>query len=141
MLQGANLLLLDEPTNHLDIPSKEVFEDAILNFTGTAIIVSHDRYLLSKIPDKIVELTNNGCRIYLGKYDFYMEKKAAEEQRYVTDANLKNRVSTDVDSGGVFCGDERDGLNREIDVAEKFYQRSRKMRRIGANCHQRKKES
>ena len=111
MLQGANLLLLDEPTNHLDIPSKEVFEDAILNFTGTAIIVSHDRYLLSKIPDKIVELTNNGCRIYLGKYDFYMEKKAAEEQRYVTDANLKNRVPTDVDSGGVFCGDERDGLN------------------------------
>ena len=88
-----------------------MFEDAILNFTGTAIIVSHDRYLLSKIPDKIVELTNNGCRIYLGKYDFYMEKKAAEEQRYVTDANLKNRVPTDVDSGGVFCGDERDGLN------------------------------
>ena len=111
MLQGANLLLLDEPTNHLDIPSKEVFEDAILNFTGTAIIVSHDRYLLSKIPDKIVELTNNGCRIYLGKYDFYMEKKAAEEQQYGTDANLKNRVPTDVDSGGVLCGDERDGLN------------------------------
>ena len=75
MLSGANLLLLDEPTNHLDIDSKEVFEDALLDFPGTSIIISHDRYLLSKIPTRIMELEADGLKEYLGKYDYYLEKK------------------------------------------------------------------
>ena len=74
MLSGANTLVLDEPTNHLDIESKEVVEEALLEFEGTLIIVSHDRYLLSKIPDRILELTQNGLTEYLGKYDYYLEK-------------------------------------------------------------------
>ena len=77
MLSGANLLLLDEPTNHLDIDSKEIFEDALMEFPGTAIIISHDRYLLSKIPNRILELEKDGIREYLGKYDYYMQKKEA----------------------------------------------------------------
>lgn len=75
ILSGANLLLLDEPTNHLDLDSKEVFEDALLDFTGTAIIISHDRYLLSKIPNRIFELEKDGIKEYQGKYDYYIRKK------------------------------------------------------------------
>lgn len=76
MLSGANTLILDEPTNHLDIDSKEVFEDALLEFPGTVIVVSHDRYFLQKIPTRILELESDGLREYLGKYDYYLEKKA-----------------------------------------------------------------
>ena len=76
MLSGANTLILDEPTNHLDIDSKEVFEDALLEFPGTVIVVSHDRYFLQKIPSRILELDTNGLTEYLGKYDYYVEKKA-----------------------------------------------------------------
>lgn len=75
MLGGANTLLLDEPTNHMDIESKEVFEEALSEFPGTALIVSHDRYFLQKIPDRILEITKDGIIEYLGKYDYYMEKK------------------------------------------------------------------
>ena len=75
MLSGANTLILDEPTNHLDIDSKEVFEAALLEFPGTAVIVSHDRYFLQKIPTRILELTREGINEYLGQYDYYVEKK------------------------------------------------------------------
>ena len=75
MMSGANTLMLDEPTNHLDIESKEVFEEALLEFPGTCIIVSHDRYFLNRIPTRIMELTSGGLVNYLGKYDYYVEKK------------------------------------------------------------------
>ena len=75
MMSGANVLVLDEPTNHLDIESKEVFEEALLDFPGTCIIVSHDRYFLNRIPTRIIELTKNGIDNYLGTYDYYVEKK------------------------------------------------------------------
>ena len=76
MLSGANTLILDEPTNHLDIDSKEVFEDALMEFEGTVIVVSHDRYFLQKIPTRILELEEDGLTEYLGKYDYYVDKKA-----------------------------------------------------------------
>ena len=75
MMSGANTLVLDEPTNHLDIESKEIFEEALLEFPGTCLIVSHDRYFLNRIPTRIMELTRNGLVNYLGKYDYYLEKK------------------------------------------------------------------
>ena len=75
MLSGSNVLILDEPTNHLDIESKEIFEEALLEFPGTCIIVSHDRYFLNRIPTRICELTPEGLVTYLGKYDYYVEKK------------------------------------------------------------------
>jgi len=77
MLSGANTLVLDEPTNHLDIASKEVFEDAVKEFPGTVVAVSHDRYFLSKIPDRIFELCRDGITAYMGAYDYYTEKKQA----------------------------------------------------------------
>lgn len=75
MLSGANLLMMDEPTNHLDIASKEIFEEALQDFPGTMIVVSHDRYFLNKVPDRIIELGEAGITNYLGGYDYYMEKK------------------------------------------------------------------
>lgn len=80
MLSGSNVLILDEPTNHLDIESKEVFEEALLEFPGTCIIVSHDRYFLNRIPTRIMELTADGMENYLGTYDYYVEKKQQQIQ-------------------------------------------------------------
>lgn len=75
MLSKSNFLLLDEPTNHLDIMSREALEDAILGYDGTIITISHDRYFLNKIAEKIYELNENGVKTYLGNYNYYVEKK------------------------------------------------------------------
>ncbi len=75
MLERGNVLIMDEPTNHLDIASKEMLEDALASFTGTLIMVSHDRYMLNKIPTKIIEMHSNGIEIYNGRYDYYLEHK------------------------------------------------------------------
>ena len=90
------MLILDEPTNHLDIASKEVFEDALMEYPGTVIVVSHDRYFLNKIPTRILELEKDGLTEYLGTYDYYVEKKAAVEsgRRY-----LKEMAASGVSQG------------------------------------------
>lgn len=75
MLSKSNFLLLDEPTNHLDIMSREALEDAILNYDGTVLVISHDRYFLNKVVDKIHELNIDGVKTYLGNYTYYVEKK------------------------------------------------------------------
>ncbi|MFR9069319.1 MAG: ABC-F family ATP-binding cassette domain-containing protein [Paraclostridium sp.] len=75
ILSNANFLLLDEPTNHLDIDSKEVLEEALLNYTGTLFTISHDRYFLNTVVDKILVLDSESITEYLGNYDYYMEKK------------------------------------------------------------------
>ena len=75
MLQRGNVLLLDEPTNHLDLPSKEVLEEALQEYTGTLLMVSHDRYMLNKIPDFIMEFTGTGVETYKGGYDHYLAEK------------------------------------------------------------------
>ena len=75
MLSKSNLLLLDEPTNHLDIVSREALEDAILSYDGTMIVISHDRYFLNKVINRILELKEDGTSEYLGNYSYYVEKK------------------------------------------------------------------
>ncbi len=75
MLSDANFLLMDEPTNHLDIDSKEILEDALINYEGTLLIISHDRYFLNKVTTKILELSKEGLAEYLGNYNYYLEKK------------------------------------------------------------------
>lgn len=75
MLSGANFLLLDEPTNHLDITSCEALENALLNYDGTLFVISHDRYLINKLADRVYKLTENGAESYLGNYDYYLEKQ------------------------------------------------------------------
>lgn len=79
MLSKANLLFMDEPTNHLDIASKEILEDAICAYDGTVFVISHDRYFLNKVPDRIFELKDGKFTEYLGNYDYMLEKKAEIE--------------------------------------------------------------
>ncbi|ATF71257.1 ABC-F family ATP-binding cassette domain-containing protein [Enterococcus sp. FDAARGOS_375] len=75
-----NFLILDEPTNHLDIDSKEVLENALIDYEGTLFFVSHDRYFINRIATKVVELSENGSKLYLGDYDYYLEKKQEEAE-------------------------------------------------------------
>ena len=75
MLSKANFLLLDEPTNHLDILSKEILEDALVNYEGTVLYISHDRYFINKTATKVLEMSSTGMDTYLGNYDYYIEKK------------------------------------------------------------------
>lgn len=126
MMSGANVLILDEPTNHLDIASKEVFEDALLEYPGTVIVVSHDRYFLNKIPTRILELEKDGLTEYLGTYDYYVEKKAAVEsgRRYLKEmaasgvsqgtAAQKNADGTDAANAG---GTASQGMSAVSDVS------------------------
>ncbi len=93
MLSKANFLLLDEPTNHLDIGSCEALEDALSGYDGTLFVVSHDRYLINKLADKVYVLGKNGAKLYLGNYDSYVEQRdrereAVEEQRPEPKVNL-----------------------------------------------------
>lgn len=82
MLSDANFLILDEPTNHLDIVSKEILEDAIANYSGTVLYVSHDRYFINRTATRILDLTHNTLVNYIGNYDYYIEKKPEFELRY-----------------------------------------------------------
>lgn len=91
MLKGSNFLLLDEPTNHLDASSREELEKTLLDYNGTMLIVSHDRYFINKIADRILLLTNNGVKEYLGNYDYYLERTTAEKQGVVLTESKKEK--------------------------------------------------
>lgn len=91
MLKGSNFLLLDEPTNHLDASSREELEKTLLDYSGTMLIVSHDRYFINKIADRILLLTNNGVKEYLGNYDYYLERTTAEKSGAVLTENKKDK--------------------------------------------------
>lgn len=80
MLEKNNVLILDEPTNHLDLDSKEVLENALIDYPGTLLFVSHDRYFINRISTKVIELSNDGAFEYLGDYDYYVEKKEELEE-------------------------------------------------------------
>ena len=79
-MQNDNFLVLDEPTNHLDIDSREVLENALIDFDGTLLFVSHDRYFINRVADKVLEISAEGSKLYLGDYDYYLEKKAEEAE-------------------------------------------------------------
>ena len=85
MLSEANFLILDEPTNHLDITSKEILEEALSNYEGTVLYVSHDRYFINKTATRILDLTNQKLVNYIGNYDYYLEKKEELTQIYAPD--------------------------------------------------------
>ena len=97
MLSEANLLILDEPTNHLDITSKEILENALNNYTGTLLYVSHDRYFINRTADRILELNSEGLTEYLGNYDYYLEKKqentASAGSLKISSNNIRNEAA------------------------------------------------
>lgn len=128
MMSGANTLILDEPTNHLDIESKEVFEEALLDFPGTCIIVSHDRYFLNRVPTRIAEMTEEGIRNYQGKYDYYLEKKQqldeAKDQEDTVDLRACGEADAKAFAGEMSSAEER-RLKKEKEAEERRIKRKR----------------
>ena len=86
MLSGANLLLLDEPTNHLDIASREALESALEEYTGTLIVVTHDRYLVNRLADRVLYMTRSGLKEYIGGYESYLSAIAEEKAEAAAEA-------------------------------------------------------
>ena len=91
-MENNNFLILDEPTNHLDIDSKEVLENALIDFDGTLLFVSHDRYFINRVATHVLELSENGSTLYLGDYDYYVEKKAEVEMSQAEEASTSNQA-------------------------------------------------
>ena len=91
-MENNNFLILDEPTNHLDIDSKEVLENALIDFDGTLLFVSHDRYFINRVATHVLELSENGSTLYLGDYDYYVEKKAEVEMTQAEKASTSNQA-------------------------------------------------
>ena len=95
-LEHDNFLLLDEPTNHLDIDSKEVLEQALIEFDGTLCFVSHDRFFINKVATMILEIEKNGSKLYLGDYDYYLEKKREQEELLTLQEETKESSTEEV---------------------------------------------
>ena len=98
LLTPCNLLVLDEPTNHLDIPAKQMLEDALMAYEGAALLVSHDRYFISRVANRIVELRDGELVMYRGDYNYYLEKKeeeraAAKEKELAAERETKRKAN------------------------------------------------
>ena len=98
MLSEANFIILDEPTNHLDITSKEILEEALNNYTGTLLYVSHDRYFINQTATRILELTGNTLVNYVGNYDYYLEKKEALTAIYAPSSAAQSEAAPQTDT-------------------------------------------
>jgi len=119
MMQKANLLILDEPTNHLDLDSKEILENALVDYPGTILFVSHDRYFINRIATKVIELSKTAAVEYLGDYDYYVEKKLEQEE-------LKAIEQAEKAAATVVASSEKNTY--QIDKEAKKLERQRKRR-------------
>ena len=125
MLSDANFLILDEPTNHLDIQGKEVLEEAIRNYEGTVLYVSHDRYFINQTATRIMELFSNRFDNYIGNYDYYLEKK--EDVRSYGDSLQKDTVqNTWVDPEELKKAQEKEAAKRDWASQKEFAAKKRK---------------
>ncbi|HML47449.1 MAG TPA: ATP-binding cassette domain-containing protein, partial [Clostridia bacterium] len=127
MLRQDNVLLLDEPTNHLDMDSREVLEQTLEDFEGTIFTISHDRYFINRIADRVLEMTSEGVNAYLGNYDDYVEKKKQAALPDAGDAQGKTRTELDKEKRRARLARERvkeakalvESLEQEIGALEK----------------------
>ncbi len=122
MFTRANVLILDEPTNHLDYTAKEALDEALRSFTGTLITVSHDRYFLNSVPDKIIEMFPDGLRVYNGRYDYYLEHRTEQDAEKPVKADSEQKTAYNANK--LNKADERrrrariNALQKEIDMLE-----------------------
>ncbi|WML29256.1 ABC-F family ATP-binding cassette domain-containing protein [Neobacillus sp. OS1-32] len=118
MMEKANLLILDEPTNHLDLDSKEVLENALIDYPGTLLFVSHDRYFINRIATKVIELSREGSTEFLGDYDYYVEKKLEQEELAAIElASLEKKAA---------AADRSEKVSYQQDKESKKLERQRK---------------
>lgn len=119
LLRPINFLVLDEPTNHLDMRSKEVLKNAIQDYSGTLIVVSHDRDFLSKLTDKTVEFRDKKLHTYLGDVNYFLEKRSLEDMRQVELSSKKENASQTSSNSKELTYEERKQLQRRVSNAEK----------------------
>lgn len=124
MLEKANVLILDEPTNHLDLDSKEVLENALIDYPGTIIFVSHDRYFINRIATKVLELSRHGSVEFLGDYDYYLEKKLEQEELKALENATLNKKQTQSEAT------ERNSYHQDKESKKLERQRKRKLEEI-----------
>ncbi|PLR98655.1 ABC transporter ATP-binding protein [Bacillus sp. T33-2] len=124
MLQKANFLVLDEPTNHLDLDSKEVLENALIDYPGTILFVSHDRYFINRVATKVIELHREGTVEYLGDYDYYVEKKLEQEELKLLDQQLSGSPSLHAQ------GVDKTAYQQDKEAKKQERQRKRRMEEV-----------
>lgn len=126
MLSEANLLILDEPTNHLDIASKEILENAIQNYTGTVLYVSHDRYFINKTATRILDLTNQTLINYIGNYDYYLEKKEVQESvAFAQNNNVQTNKTNTTSSSNVAEASSNNASDGKLDWKQQKEEQAR----------------
>lgn len=128
MLLNANVLILDEPTNHLDLYSKEVLEDALIDYEGTILFISHDRYFLNKMSERMLELAAEGVTSYLGNYDDYVEKKAELAEMLAEQGETSTRAGASAAAGGASRAGTGESAQYAADKQAKRDERSRQRR-------------
>lgn len=121
-MKKANFLILDEPTNHLDLDSKEVLENALIDYPGTILFVSHDRYFINRIATKVVELSIDGLTEYLGDYDYFVAKKAEQTEL------------------GILAANSTTTINEQMNDAKSSYERDKELKRLERQRGRRIKE-
>ena len=117
-MENNNFLILDEPTNHLDIDSKEVLENALIDFDGTLLFVSHDRYFINRVATHVLELSENGSTLYLGDYDYYVDKKAEMEVSQTEEVSTSNQAKEASSVNDYQAQKEARKLMRQIESLE-----------------------
>lgn len=133
MLKQANFLIFDEPTNHLDIFSKEVLENALYDYPGTILFVSHDRYFLNKIATRVLELTGDGVTSYLGNYDYFVEKKQELEELAAEQAAQPAKKQ----GGTVAAQPEKTSYELDKEAKRRERQRQRRLEEIEVTIQKR----
>ena len=132
MLEKANLLILDEPTNHLDLDSKEVLENALIDYPGTILFVSHDRYFINRIATKVVELDRKGATEFLGDYDYFIEKKLEQEELKALAAQAANANNRVIDP----AKQDKNSYQQDKEAKKLERQRQRRMEEVEAFIEQ-----
>lgn len=124
MMEKGNFLILDEPTNHLDLDSKEILENALVDYPGTILFVSHDRYFINRIATKVIELNSNGATEYLGDYDYYIEKKIEQEELRALEEQGKTKNET------IITPVDRNSYQQDKEAKKVERQRKRRLEEI-----------
>lgn len=136
MMQKANLLILDEPTNHLDLDSKEILENALIDYPGTILFVSHDRYFINRLATRVIELSTDGLESYLGDYDYYVNKKAEMEELAQLEKEAQSLASSKQVAQAVQPESDKTKFEQDKEQKRKDRQRQRRIEEIEGQIEQ-----
>ncbi|MDQ0254165.1 ATP-binding cassette subfamily F protein 3 [Evansella vedderi] len=136
MMKKANLLILDEPTNHLDIDSKEVLESALIEYPGTLLFVSHDRYFVNRMATRVVELSSNKATNYLGDYDYYVAKKLEQEEWKKLEAEKAALKGKKTETNSSSTPQTKNDYERDKELKKRERQRQRQIEELEKNIEQ-----